>query len=207
MSSPWPRAHAHLSRRDARLRPVVRTVGPVRLAVERNRFQALAESILYQQLAGAAAESIVRRVREANGGRFPDAAELRALSDRRLRACGVSPQKLSYLKALAREVDDGLLDLSRLSREDDEAVVERLVELPGIGRWTAEMFLIFSLGRPDVLPVGDYGVRKGMQRLYGLRALPLPERMREIAEPWRPYRSAGSWYLWRSLSPTVRAES
>lgn len=196
--SPWPQAARHLTQADARFRPLVAQWGPPTLSLERDRFRALAESILYQQLAGSAAAAIVRRVR-AHYGRFPRAADVLATPPGVLRTCGVSPQKERYLRELAAAFEEGRIDARRLPRLDDEAVIEALTEVHGVGRWTAEMFLIFSLGRPDVWPVGDYGVQKGVQRLLGQRSLPARSRMQRVAEPWRPWRSAAAWYMWRSL--------
>jgi DNA-3-methyladenine glycosylase II len=195
----WPAAPAHLARVDPRFAPLVRTVGPPAVELERNRFRALAESILYQQVAGSAARAIVGRVRQHYGGRFPTPAMVAATSIEDLRACGVSPQKARYLRALGEAFEEGRIPARRLPSMEDEAVIEALTEVVGIGRWTAEMFLIFSLGRPDVWPVGDYGVQKGVQRLLGQKALPARSRMARVAEPWRPYRSAAAWYMWRSL--------
>jgi DNA-3-methyladenine glycosylase II len=174
-------------------------LGPVRVPLERNRFRALAESIIYQQLAGSAAASIARKVRALYGGRFPTADELKATRTDRLRSAGVSPQKLGYLRDLSDAVATKRLDLARVARMEDEAVIEALTEVHGIGRWTAEMFLIFSLGRPDVLPVGDYGVQKGVQQVYGFKSLPRPRTLRRVGAPWAPFRSAGTWYMWKCL--------
>jgi DNA-3-methyladenine glycosylase II len=194
----WADAADHLRAADPRLAPIVQRIGPPKVELERNRFRALAESIFYQQLAGSAAAAIVRKV-SAHYGRFPTAADLAGTRAGVLRTCGVSPQKERYLRELARAVEGGELDFRRLARAPDEEVIEALTEIHGIGRWTAEMFLIFSLGRPDVWPVGDYGVQKGVQQLLGQKSLPARSRMQRVAEPWKPYRSAAAWYMWRSL--------
>lgn len=193
----WQGADEHLAR-DARMAPLVAALGPCEVEVRPQRFQALAESILYQQLAGSAASAICARVRGLDGGRFPRPQKLLAIHPARLRAAGVSPQKVRYLRGLARACSEGELDFRALARAGDEEVIAALTQLDGVGRWTAEMFLIFSLGRPDVWPVDDYGVRKGVQRLLGMKALPARRTMLRAAEPWRPYRSAAAWYLWRS---------
>lgn len=184
-------------RRDPVLRRVIDRVGPCTLfeKLERNRFRALGESILYQQLAGAAAATIARRF-VAIWGRWPRPVELAEVRAQTLRNAGLSRQKLSYLKDLAARVLDGRLPISRLSRMEDDAVVESVTQVKGIGRWTAEMFLMFSLGRPDVFPTGDYGIQQAMKRLYGVRT---PAGMVRVAERWRPHRTAACWYLWRSL--------
>lgn len=195
----WPGSAKHLAR-DPRLAPIVRHFGEPRVSLERNRFQALAESILYQQVAGAAAQAIAKRVRAHFGGHFPTAAELARTRAGELRPLGLSRQKERYLLELGRAVDRGDVDFRRLARASDEEVVAALTELHGIGTWTAQMFLMFSLGRPDVWPTGDYGVQKGVQRVLGQRSLPARSRMERVAEPWKPYRSAAAWYMWRSLS-------
>jgi len=197
--STWPGHTEHLARSDARLAPLVARYGPARPPLQRDRFRALAESILYQQLAGSAAAAISNRVKARYDGRFPDAEQLAGARVADLRACGVSPAKAKYLIGLGKAVHGGEVDFARLARAADEEVIETLTELHGIGRWTAEMFLIFSLGRADVWPVGDYGVRKGVQLLLGQKSLPATSRMQRVAEPWRPYRSAAAWYMWKSL--------
>jgi 3-methyladenine DNA glycosylase/8-oxoguanine DNA glycosylase len=178
----------------------VAEVGPCRLRSDRKGgpFAALVEAILYQQITGKAAATIHGRLRTAVGRRHPRPQDVEALSDAALREAGLSRQKISYLRDLSQKAKNGL-PLARLHRLGDDAVVEALTGVKGIGRWTAEMFLMFRLGRPDVLPVDDYGIRKAMQRAYRKRSLPKPDWMRRAAAPWRPYRSVASWYLWRSL--------
>ena len=149
-----------------------------------------------------AARAILGRVLAtlgANEETWYEPAAFLAASDEQLRAAGLSRQKMAYLRDLADKFASGELSEGILHEFDDDVVIERVSAVKGIGRWTAEMFLIFSLGRPDVLPVDDLGVRRGMQVAYGLPELPKPEEMRRIAEPWRPYRSAGTWYMWRAL--------
>jgi DNA-3-methyladenine glycosylase II len=194
------RAVSHLRRADPVLDKVIGAVGPCRLRPDPGGgpFAALVEAILYQQITGRAAATIHGRLREAVGRRHPRPPDIAGLSDGQLRSAGLSRQKIGYLRDLAEKTADGL-PLSRLRRLADDDVVGALTGVKGIGRWTAEMFLMFRLGRPDVLPVGDYGIRKAMQRAYRKRALPKPEWMRQRAEPWRPYRTIASWYLWRSL--------
>jgi DNA-3-methyladenine glycosylase II len=192
-------ATRHLRAADPRMAAIVERVG--RLALRRQRctpFESLARAIVYQQLSGKAAATIYGRVAAACGGE-PTPDSVRAVPDRALREAGLSGQKLSYLRDLSSRVASGKLDLARISRHRDEAIVEQLVAVKGIGRWSAEMFLIFRLNRPDVLPVGDLGIRKAVQRAYGLRKLPEADRIAKIAEPWRPWRTAATWYLWRSL--------
>jgi 3-methyladenine DNA glycosylase/8-oxoguanine DNA glycosylase len=193
-------AVAHLRRADPVLAGVIREVGPCRLAVDRGGgpYAALVESIVYQQITGKAAATIHGRLCDLAGRRRLRPPDVARLTDAELRSAGLSRQKIAYLRDLTARVQDGLA-LGRLGRLQDEAVIDALVAVKGIGRWTAEMFLIFRLGRLDVLPVDDYGVRKAMQRAYRFRELPKPDRMRRVAEPWRPYRTIASWYLWRSL--------
>jgi 3-methyladenine DNA glycosylase/8-oxoguanine DNA glycosylase len=194
------KAEARLRRSDPVLAAIMRDVGPCRLRTDETggAFAALVESIVYQQITGKAAASIYGRVRKLIKRRHPRPQDILAATEEALRGAGLSRQKVAYLRDLAEKVRDGL-KLHVLGRLEDEAVIEALIEVKGIGRWTVEMFLIFRLGRLDVLPVHDYGIRKAMQRAYRLRKLPTPDRMRTLAEPWRPYRTVACWYLWRSL--------
>ena len=199
-------AESHLKRADPVMARIVRAVGRAPLRVNRTpAFAALLESIVYQQITGKAAAAIHARLCKALGRRCPRPQDVLAASEATLRAAGLSSVKVKYMRDLAERASAGL-PLRALSRLQDEQVIEALVQVKGIGRWTAEMFLMFRLLRPDVLPVGDYGIRKAMQRAYRLRALPKPAVMQRIAEPWRPYRSVACWYLWRTLdSPAGRA--
>jgi DNA-3-methyladenine glycosylase II len=189
----------HLSSADERLGGIIKAVGSYTIETGGDPFQSLASSIMYQQLAGAAADAIHARFLKLYDGRFPSPAMLAATSDVRLRAVGLSGRKTEYMKGVAAVVAGGTLDLASLAAMQDEQVIEQLTTVRGIGRWTAEMFLIFCLGRPDVLPVGDLGLQRAVQKAYLLRKLPAPERIEKIARPWRPYRSVATWYLWRSL--------
>jgi DNA-3-methyladenine glycosylase II len=190
---------AHLRQADPRLAAVIERVGACALRPRGPIYPSLFRSVLYQQLAGNAAAAIERRVKACFGDVVPPPAEFLAASPEAMRTAGLSRQKLAYLRDLAAHFADGRLDARRLARLSDEDLVTTVTTVHGIGEWTAHMLLIFSLGRPDVLPVGDYGVRKGMQRLYRLRELPKPQKMERIAAAWRPYRSIASWYLWRSI--------
>lgn len=192
-------ATLHLRRRDPVLRPVIDRVGPVTLKLERNRFQALVRSIIAQQISGKAARSIWQRLHAAVRPRRVTADVIAAIPMERLRQLGLSPQKAAYIHELAAHVADGRVRLSRAHRMTDDEVIEELVQVKGIGVWTAQMFLIFSLGRPDVFPHSDYGVRAAIRNLYGLDDLPNKEQSIAIAEPWRPYASIAAWYCWRSL--------
>ncbi len=163
-------------------------------------------AIVSQQLSGKAADTIFGRLEALGGGTLPGPAELLAIPDEVLRAAGLSGAKTRGVKDLAARVLAGTLDLDTLHTRDDEAVIETLTQVKGIGRWTAEMFLMFRLGRLDVLSTADLGVRKGMMMLFGLRELPDPKTMERLAESWRPFRSVGCWYLWRAAenAPPVR---
>jgi DNA-3-methyladenine glycosylase II len=192
-------AMAHLRDADPVLARVIDAVGPLEIALRRERFQALGRAIIFQQLAGAAAHTIYTRFVGLFPGRhFPTPRQVLDAPSQDLRRAGLSRQKSLYLKDLAAHVDNGTLNFHRFAKMDDEEIILDLTRVHGIGRWTAEMFLIFNLGRPDVLPVDDLGVRNAARRLYRMRKMPDARRLRVLAERWRPYRSAASWYLWRS---------
>ncbi|HVO22089.1 MAG TPA: DNA-3-methyladenine glycosylase 2 family protein [Candidatus Margulisiibacteriota bacterium] len=190
---------SHLRQTDRRLAAIIERVGACTLRPRGQIYESLFRSVLYQQLAGNAAAAIERRVKACFGGETPPPLEFLAASTDALRAAGLSRQKLAYLRDLAAHFADGRLNARRLARLGDGDLIGAVTAVHGVGEWTAHMLLIFSLGRPDVLPVGDYGVRKGVQRLYRLRDLPQREQMERIAAPWRPYRSIAAWYLWRSV--------
>ena len=195
-------AVAHLRRADPTLARVIDSVGPFALEPRGGSFRSLAQAIFFQQLAGAAARTIMRRVLDLLGtdeARFFTPKQFLAARDEDLRAAGLSRQKLAYLRDLAEKFASSHLREDEFADLDDEEVIRRVSAVKGIGRWTGEMFLIFSLGRPDVLPVDDLRVRRGFQQTYVLDELPSPEQMRSLAEPWRPFRSVGTWYMWRSL--------
>ena len=197
---------AHLLGADPKLARLIAEIGPFTLEPRDGSFRTLGRAIFFQQLAGPAARAILNRVLAALGTdeeHWFAPQQLLAATDEDLRAAGVSRQKLVYLRDLAEKFASGELSEDDFHHLDDEAVIDRASRVKGIGRWTAEMFLIFSLGRPDVLPVDDLGVRRGIQITYGLSDLPKPNEMRQIAEPWRPYRSVASWYMWRALGVTL----
>jgi 3-methyladenine DNA glycosylase/8-oxoguanine DNA glycosylase len=195
------RAVAHLRAADPALASVIARVGRCRFAprAEGTHFDALVRAVIYQQLSGKAAATIHARVEGLYGGRPPAPSELVETPDADLRAAGLSRQKLGYLKDLAEHVESGALPVDGLDALGDDDVLDALTAVKGVGRWTAQMFLMFRLGRPDVLPELDLGVRKGVQQLHGLDELPAPREVTELGEAWRPYRTIASWYLWRSL--------
>ncbi len=190
-------------RRDPVMRTIVKAAGPLTLEARGQPYESLLRAILYQQLAGPAAMAIERRFLAMFGGGIPKPAQLQPMSDEQLRTAGISRQKAGYMRSIAEYFADGRLADLKLLRMPDDDVIEAVTAIKGVGRWTADMLLMFCLGRPDVLPVGDLGVQNGMKLAYGLPAVPKPDEMLEIAEPWRPYRSAGTWYLWRRLQLTT----
>lgn len=194
-------AAALLARRDAVLAGLLATHGPPRLArpvPTGARFSALAQSIVYQQLSGKAASSIHARMLERMGGELTPKAVLGA-GPTELRLAGLSTAKAAAVVDLADKVSSGTVRLDHLGRLGDDEVVAELVQVKGVGRWTAEMFLIFTLGRLDVWPVGDYGVRVGFARAWGLAEVPTPVVLAGLGEKFRPYRSVAAWYCWRAV--------
>jgi DNA-3-methyladenine glycosylase II len=196
------KAVAHLKKSDPKMEQVIRRVGPYRIEYRNPDFATMARSIIFQQLNGRAAASIYARFEAGCGGCVGPEAILR-LRPARLRSLGLSPQKTDYVRDLARRTLGGEIDFAGLSALEDDEIIRRLTAVKGVGVWTVHMFLIFALRRPDVLPVGDYGVRAAMKRLYGLADLPKPAEMERLAAVWRPWRSVASWYLWRSLEGPV----
>jgi DNA-3-methyladenine glycosylase II len=182
---------------------LVRAAGPCDIRPQRGRspYQSLISSIAHQQLTGRAAATILGRLFALYGeGRYPEPEELLATPDESLRAVGFSRAKAAALRDLAARTLDGTVPpRATLARLPDEAIIERLTAVRGVGRWTVEMFLIFTLGRPDVLPVDDYGVRSGFRIAYRKREIPAPKRLAAFGERWAPYRSTAAWYLWRAV--------
>ena len=196
----YAKARRLLLRRDPVIAGLIKRHGPCGLADRQHEdaFTALTHAIISQQLSTKAAATIARRFDALFDGR-PTAASIARLTDDQLRAVGLSSQKIRYMRDLATKVADGSVPLDRVTELTDEDVILSLTQVKGIGRWTAEMFLMFRLHRPDVLPVDDLGIVKAVQRAYGLRKMPKPDRLTKIGEPWRPYRSVACWYLWASL--------
>ncbi|HEY3618950.1 MAG TPA: DNA-3-methyladenine glycosylase [Candidatus Sulfotelmatobacter sp.] len=188
----------HLKKCDPVLCAIIERVGPCRMEYGVPEFCSLAEAIVYQQLNGKAAVTIFKRFAALAGEPLTPQGILK-LSDQQLRSVGLSKQKSAYLKDLAAKTATGLLDFSRLPELNDEEVIEHLTQVKGIGVWTAHMFLMFSLRRPNVLPTGDYGVQVAIRKHYKKRKLPKPKDMEKIAKAWEPYRSVACWYMWRSL--------
>jgi DNA-3-methyladenine glycosylase II len=190
----------YLSAVDSTLGALIERAGPFNMQLRRllNPFEALARNIIYQQLHGAAAAAIHGRVLALLGKDKLHPQDIFDASEESLRAAGLSGAKLAALKDLAVKTLDGTVPtLARLRRMGDEELIERLTEVRGIGRWTVEMLLIFGLGRPDVLPVGDFAVRKGFWLAYGMKEMPKPKELAQYGERWRPFRSVASWYMWR----------
>src|SRR6202011_2721805 len=188
----------HLKKCDSVLRAIIDRVGPCRMEFGVPEFRSLAEAIVYQQLNGKAAVTIFNRFAALAGDPLTPEGILK-LTDEQMRGVGLSKQKSSYLRDLAAKTHSGLLDFARLTTASDAEVIEHLTQVKGIGVWTAHMFLIFSLRRPNVLPTGDYGVQVAVKKHYKKRKLPKPKDMEKIAKCWEPYRSIACWYLWRSL--------
>jgi len=193
----WDEATVHLARRDKVLRKLIRKFPDANIVSRGDAFQTLARAIVGQQISVKAAQSIWGRFADCVGKVTP--ANVMAKEATALRACGFSNSKVAYVKDLARHFADGEVKPRRWPKMGDEAIIEELVAVKGIGRWTAEMFLMFSLMRPDVLPVDDLGLRRAMERAYNKGKDLTKDEMREIGAPWAPYRSCATWYLWRSL--------
>ena len=199
------RAEAYLAAADPVLAVLITAHGPYEPRPGTDPYSSLVRAILYQQLAGAAAHAIDRKWRAlySEDGRTPTPAEILGTSDEQFRSAGVSRQKAADLRDLAQHLSDDRLDFEVIRKLPDDEVVARLTDVHGVGEWTAHMLLMFSLGRPDILPVGDYGVRKAARDLYGLADLPKRAELEALAEPWRPYRSVATWSLWRSMDPVA----
>jgi DNA-3-methyladenine glycosylase II len=186
-------------KKDPVLGAIIRRAGPCRIDYREPVFETLVRSIVYQQLSGRVASVIFARLQDALGGGPITPAGILKLRPERMRRLGLSGQKTRYIRELAKHTKRGSVVFEGLPEMDDASVVEHLTQVTGIGVWTAHMFLIFALRRPDVLPTGDLGIRTAMQRAWNLKELPKPEEMEQIAARWRPWASVASWYLWRSL--------
>ena len=188
----------HLKKSDPVLAAIIEKIGPCKIQFGEPTFHSLAEAILYQQLNGKAAVTIFNRFTALAGDPLTPEGILK-LTDTQMRGVGLSKQKTSYLRDLSEKTKAGLLEFERLPELSDQEVSEHLTQVKGIGVWTAHMFLMFTLRRPDILPTGDYGVQAAIKKHYGKRKWPKPAVMEKIAKPWAPYRSIACWYLWKSL--------
>jgi DNA-3-methyladenine glycosylase II len=199
VSDPFTTARRRLARRDPILKKLITHVGPCTLRHDPDGFSVLVRSIVSQQISTRAARAIGGRLKEALAPSGISPHTLLAASEGILRGAGLSAGKVRSLRDLAEKVTSGAVPLADFPGMENEDVIARLIPVRGIGRWTAEMFLIFSLGRLDILPVADYGLRAAVKRVYELEDLPDKAALMELAEPWRPYRSVATWYFWRSL--------
>jgi DNA-3-methyladenine glycosylase II len=188
----------HLKKADPVMRAIIERLGPCQMEFGEPQFHSLAEAIIYQQLNGKAAVTIFKRFRELAGDPITPEGILK-LTPEQMRTVGLSKQKSSYLVDMAQRTHRGELDFSRLPTMPDDGVIEHLTQVKGVGVWTAHMFLIFTLRRPNVLPVGDFGIRMAIKKHYRKRKLPNPAQMEKIAKSWEPYRSVACWYLWKSM--------
>src|SRR5579862_4228206 len=192
------KAITHLKKSDPVLAAVIERVGPFRMEYGPPEFHSLAEAIIYQQLNGKAAVTIFNRFAALAGEPLTPAGILK-LTPEQMRSVGLSKQKSSYLFDMAQRAAKGELDFTRLHELSDEEVIKHLTQVKGVGIWTAQMFLMFTLKRPNVLPTGDFGIQMAIKKAYNKRKLPKPVQMEKIAKVWEPYRSFACWYLWRSL--------
>ncbi|MEO7133879.1 MAG: DNA-3-methyladenine glycosylase [Vicinamibacterales bacterium] len=202
MKADYTIARKHLMKADPTLRLIIKRVGPCQLhaVAPRDAFEALCMAIASQQLSVKAADTIFRRFCDLFPNRKPAPERVMTLTDDQIRAVGFSRPKVSFIKDLATHVLDGGLDLKRLKQHPDDEVMRQLVAVKGIGRWTAEIFLMFRLGRPDIFPADDLGLMNAVHRAYSLRERPDAKRLRKMGELWSPHRSVAAWYLWQSLS-------
>ncbi len=194
----WAKGLRHLQKNDPRLAAVITKVGPYKFELEDGYYESLVGAIIFQQLAGRAAQAILNRFKKLYKGKIPTPEKYLRTNEDKLRSSGLSPQKISYIRDLCKKIANQELELEGLKELPDDEVVRKLDAVKGIGRWTAEMFLIFVLGRTDVLPVDDLGLQKATKRIYKLRNLPSKEKFETLARNWQPYRTIATLYLWRS---------
>ena len=188
----------HLRKNDRELGKIIDRLGPYKFRLDDDYYEALVGSIVFQQLAGSAAQAILNRFKQIYDGKIPQPRQYLETKETHLRASGLSPQKIRYIRDLSERIENGVLDLKRISGLPSAEVVRELDEVKGIGRWTAEMFLIFAMGRADVLPVDDLGLQKATKKYYRLRKLPTREKFEQLSKKWHPYCSIATLYLWRS---------
>jgi DNA-3-methyladenine glycosylase II len=194
------KAVSYLKSKDPTMNMIIKLVGNYTIKKRTDAFLSLVEAIIYQQLTGKAAESIYRRFLNYYANSSPDPAKIIATSDVAMRSFGLSSRKVEYIKRLSENVKNKSLDIDLFPKMPDEEIIEQLIKMKGVGRWTSEMFLIFCLGRPDVFPVRDLGVRKAVQKWYFDSESATDMQMEEVSLKWKPYRSIATWYLWKSLS-------
>ncbi|MCX5783980.1 MAG: DNA-3-methyladenine glycosylase [Elusimicrobia bacterium] len=199
----FEKAQRHLKKADPVLRKIIENIGQCGLCVNGDKtpyFEALANSIIYQQLNGRAAQTILERFKKIyRPKKFPKPQDILNTADKILRGAGLSSQKSKYLKDLSAKILSGEVSFKDIERMSDEKVVGELIKVKGVGTWTAQMFLIFRLGRPDVLPTGDYAIKAAVAKGYRLKKFPSPEKVEKLAARWHPYCSVASWYLWESM--------
>lgn len=205
-----PAAHKHLSKNDPVMKRLIREYGPCALVPESRRspFQSLVQAVAHQQLNGTAANTILMRFKKLFPGRkFPKPEDLAKVTDAQIRACGFSFAKIRSIRDIAAKALDGTIPSSRqIGKLNDDEIVARLTEVRGVGRWTVEMLLIFQLGREDVLPADDFGVRSGFRQAYKKREMPKPKNLLAFGEKWRPHRTTAAWFLWRAADSTKAAK-
>ena len=199
----WKRGTEHLRESDPVMARIISGASLKELELESDYYRAIVESIVFQQLAGKAAEAILKRFKGLYNGRLPTPRQFLSAEESFIRNAGISPQKYSYITDLCLKLENGLVELESLGKKPDEEVIAELTKVKGIGRWTAEMFLMFSLGRPDVFAMDDLGLRNAVIKAYRLRKQPSKEKLAAISRKWKPYRSIASLYLWRYKDTTV----
>jgi DNA-3-methyladenine glycosylase II len=205
----WAKGIRHLKKKDKVLAKIIPKIKIVKRELKDDYLGSIVESIIYQQISGSAGASITKKFKALYKDKFPSSKQFLSTSESKVRKAGISPQKYSYLKDLYTRIHTGKLELRKFKTMDSEKIIEELDEVRGIGRWTAEMFLISSLGRTDVIPMDDLGIRKGIQRAYGLKEIPDRKKMMKLSKNWQPYGTIASIYIWRSLDaakPIRRAD-
>ncbi len=199
----WSAGMRHISKKDKVIAALIKRLGAIKVNWGGDSYESLISAIIYQQISGAAGDSIERRFKALYNNRMPSPKRFLATPEKKVRAAGISPQKYSYLVDLCTRINDGRLEMSKFGRMDDEDIIEELDEVRGIGRWTAEMFLMFSLGRVNVVPRDDLGIKKAIKKAYKLKDYPTGSKFSELAEKWEPYGTIASLYLWRSTDTTL----
>ncbi len=195
----WKKAVSHLSKNDVMLARLIKKLGRLDINVTNDYYESLVRAFIFQQISGSAGNSILKRFKSLYNGRLPSPRRFLSTPEGRVRSAGISPQKYSYLKDLCTRIEDGRLELDKFRHMENEDIIEELDEVRGIGRWTAEMFLMFSLGRTDVVPRDDLGIKKAIKRVYGLKDYPSGSKFSELSEKWTPYGTVASLYLWHSV--------